>query len=149
MLIDANILLYAVDAASPQHDKAAQWLTGQLTGSRRVGLPWQGLVAFLRIATHPRASRQPLTPDEAWSYVADWLEAEVAWIPTPTERHAAILSGLIRDYQLRGNLVSDAELAALAIEHGLTVCSANTDFARFREIVWLDPTREAPAKRRG
>jgi hypothetical protein len=73
--------------------------------------------------------------------VADWLAAEVAWVPTPTEQHGRILAGLIKDYQLRGNLVADAELAALAIEHGLTVCSADTDFARFREIDWLDPTR--------
>jgi uncharacterized protein len=141
MLVDANILLYAVDTASPQHANAAHWLTEHLTGSRRVGLPWQSLVAFLRIATHPRASRQPLTPEEAWSYVADWLAAEVAWIPSPTEQHALILSGLIHDYQLRGNLVSDAEIVALAIEHGLTVCSADSDFARFREVAWLDPTR--------
>jgi toxin-antitoxin system PIN domain toxin len=141
MLVDANILLYAVDASSPHHGRAAPWLTEQLTGTRRVGLPWQSLVAFLRIATHPRAARQPLTPDEAWSYVADWLDADVAWIPTPTEQHARILAGLISGYQLRGNLVSDAELAALAIEHGLTICSADTDFARFREVAWQDPTR--------
>lgn len=141
MLIDASILLYAVDATSPQQRRTAQWLSEQLSGSRRVGFPWQSLVAFVRIATHPKAAWQPLTPDDAWSYVADWLAAEVAWVPTPTEQHGRILAGLIKDYQLRGNLVADAELAALAIEHGLTVCSADTDFARFREIDWLDPTR--------
>jgi toxin-antitoxin system PIN domain toxin len=141
MLIDASILLYAVDATSPQQRRTAQWLSEQLSGSRRVGFPWQSLVAFVRIATHPKAAWQPLTPDDAWSYVADWLAPEVAWVPTPTEQHGRILAGLIKDYQLRGNLVADAELAALAIEHGLTVCSADTDFARFREIDWLDPTR--------
>jgi toxin-antitoxin system PIN domain toxin len=141
MLIDASILLYAVDATSPQQRRTAQWLSEQLSGSRRVGFPWQSLVAFVRIATHPKAAWQPLTPDDAWSYVADWLAPEVAWVPTPTEQHGRILAGLVKDYQLRGNLVADAELAALAIEHGLTVCSADTDFARFREIDWLDPTR--------
>jgi len=142
MLIDANILLYAVDTSSPQHRQTADWLTAQLSGCRRVGMPWQSLVAFLRISTHPRAARTPLTPDEAWSYVADWLAADVVWVPTPTERHGRILADLIGRYQLRGNLVSDAELAALAIENGLTVCSADTDFARFSEVAWLDPTRQ-------
>jgi uncharacterized protein len=141
MLVDANILLYAVDASSPHHASAAAWLTEQLRGIRRVGLPWQSLTAFLRISTHPRAARHPLTPDEAWSYVADWLDADVAWVPGPTDQHRRVLADLMAHYQLRGNLVPDAELAALAIEHGLTICSADTDFARFREVDWLDPTR--------
>jgi toxin-antitoxin system PIN domain toxin len=141
MLIDASILLYAVDSTSPHQSKTARWLSEQLSGDKRVGFPWQSIVAFVRIATHPRAAWQPLTPDQAWSYVSEWLAAPVAWVPTPTEQHGRILGGLITDHQLRGNVVADAELAALAIEHGLTICSADTDFARFREVVWLDPTR--------
>ena len=94
----------------------------------------------MRIATHPRAAWQPLTPDQAWSYVEEWL-APTSPGTTPTDQHGRILAGLVKDYQLRGNVVADAELAALAIEHGLTICSADTDFARFREIDWLDPTR--------
>ena len=139
MLVDANILLFAVDSASPFHDRAARWLTERLNGTRRVGLPWQNLGAFLRIATHPRATSRPLSPDEAWSLVAEWLAAGSAWIPGPTERHAEVLGGLVRTYQLRGNLIADGQLAALAIEHGLTICSADTDFARFREITWQNP----------
>lgn len=139
MLIDANILLFAVDEDSPFHRAAASWLAEQLGGPRRVGIPWQSLAAFLRIATHPRAAERPLTPAEAWSYVEDWLAADAAWIPQPTERHAEILGDLVTRYQLRGNLVSDAQLAALAVEHGLTVCSADTDFARFGEIRWENP----------
>jgi toxin-antitoxin system PIN domain toxin len=141
MLIDASILLYAVDASSPQQQRTARWLSEQLSGDKRVGFPWQSIVAFVRIATHAKAAWQPLTPDEAWSYVADWLAAAATWVPTPTEQHGRILVALIKDYQLRGNLVADAELAALAIEHGLTICSTDTDFARFREVDWLDPTR--------
>lgn len=141
MLVDANILLYAVDARSPHHAVTAAWLTERLTGVRRVGLPWQSLMAFLHISTHPRAALQPLTPDEAWGYVADWLDADVVWVPGPTDQHRRILADLMTRYQLRGNLVPDADLAALAIEHGLTICSADTDFARFREVEWFDPTR--------
>jgi toxin-antitoxin system PIN domain toxin len=139
MLVDANILLFAVDTSSRFHAAASAWLTEQLNGPGRVGLPWQTLTAFLRIGTHPRASEQPLAPQAAWRIVVDWLGAEASWIPLPTERHANVLGGLIDRYQLRGNLVSDGELAALAIEHGLTVCSADSDFARFREVRWINP----------
>ena len=149
MLVDANILLYAVDESSPHHEAASAWLSDRLTGNRRVGLPWQSVVAFLRISTHPRAAQHPLTPSEAWSYVSDWLAVDVAWIPTHTERHADILAGLIADYDVRGNLIPDAELATLAMEHGLTVCSADTDFARFREVPWQDPLAEAAGRDRG
>ncbi len=141
MLVDANILLFAVDRTSPFHRSAADWLTLQLNGPRRVGLPWQTLVAFLRISTHPRAADRPLSSDVAWSHVEAWLSAPAAWVPQPTERHAEVLGSLIRSYQLSGNLVSDAQLAALAIEHGLTVCSADSDFARFREVRWENPIR--------
>ena len=143
MLIDANILLFAVDAEAPLHRPAADWLTTLLNGDRRVGLPWQSLSAFLRIATHPRASAHPLAPAAAWAFVADWLAAPVAWIPTPTERHAEILGRLIRAHGIAGNLVPDAQLAAIAVEHGLQVCSTDTDFARFPEVRWHNPLAEA------
>ena len=139
MLVDANILLFATDEASPFHEPAADWLTERLNGSRRVGLPWQSLGAFLRISTHPRIGPRPLSPEEAWSQVEGWLGAEAAWIPAPTERHAELLRSLVLSYHLRGNAVADAQLAALAVEHGLSVCSADTDFARFREIEWENP----------
>lgn len=141
MLLDANLLLYAVDHTSPFHERAATWLTDQLNGSRRVGIPVQSLVAFLRISTHPRASASPLTPDDANGFVADWLAADVVWIPVPGPRHVTVLTQLIATYQLRGNLISDAHLAAVAIEHGLTVCSVDTDFARFTEVRWRNPLR--------
>jgi hypothetical protein len=139
MLIDANILLYAADDSSAFHERAAEWLTDALNGPRRVGIPWQSLIAFLRISTHERASAKPLTPAEATGFVTDWLEPEVVWTPHEGPRHADILVGLVEKYQLRGNLVSDAQLAALAIEHGLQMCSADTDFARFSELTWINP----------
>jgi toxin-antitoxin system PIN domain toxin len=139
MLIDANLLLYAVHRQSPFHVRAREWLTDELNGARRVGLPWQSLASFLRIATHPRAFDRPLPPADAWARVTDWLSADVAWIPQPGEQHAAILGELVVRHDVRGNLVPDAQLAALALEHGLTVCSADTDFARFTDVSWENP----------
>jgi uncharacterized protein len=139
MLVDANLLLYAVDRSSAFHDRARAWLTDQLNGSRRVGMPWPTLLAFQRIATHPRAWHRPLDPDTAWQVVAGWLACDQVWIPAPTARHAEILGELIGRHQLRANLVSDAHLAALAWEHGLTIYSADTDFARFPNVPWVNP----------
>ncbi|MBA2239830.1 MAG: PIN domain-containing protein [Solirubrobacterales bacterium] len=101
--------------------------------------PWQSLGAFLRIATHPRAFQQPLPAATAWDRVSDWLSAPVAWIPEPGPLHARILGELLTTYEVRGNLVPDALLAALAIEHGLTLYSTDTDFARFGELHWENP----------
>ena len=139
MLVDANLLLFAVDETSPFHETATRWLADALNGPRRVGLPWPALSAFLRISTNPRSTAHPLSPEEAWRYLEEWLACETVWIPNPTDRHADILRALVLTYQLRGNLVSDAHLAALAIEYGLTVYSADTDFARFSEIRWINP----------
>lgn len=140
MIVDANVLLYAVDAGSQFHEPARDWLESSLNEPARVGLPWASLLAFQRISTHPRASASPLTARQAWSFVADWLDADASWVPVPGERHAEILRDLIVAGDLRGNLVSDAHLAALAIEHGVGVCSADSHFARFPQITWVNPT---------
>jgi toxin-antitoxin system PIN domain toxin len=141
MLVDANVLLYAVDPESARHDAAVAWLNEQLNGDRRVGLPWAALSGFLRIATSSRVFNRPLPPDVAWQRIRDWLDADVTWTPGPTDRHAEIFGRLVTTHAITGNLTSDAHLAAIAIEHGLTVCSVDTDFARFPEIRWLDPLR--------
>jgi toxin-antitoxin system PIN domain toxin len=104
-----------------------------------VGLPWESLVAFVRLATNPRVATRPLSAQRAWKFIDEWLAAPTAWIPVATERHADILGGLITRYRLTGKLVPDAHLAALAIEHGLDICSADTDFARFTEARWINP----------
>ena len=139
MLVDANLLLYAVDTSAAEHGVASRWLEEQLNGNRPVGLPWESLGAFVRIATHPRAARNPLTAEQAWDIVEAWLGAPAAWIPLPTDQHVNVLGDLLRRYRVTGNMVSDAHLAALALEHGLELCSADTDFARFRELRWRNP----------
>jgi len=139
VLLDANILIYAVDRRAQAHERAATWLSEQLNGPRRVGLPWQTLNAFLRIATHPRAARRPLDARTAWGLVTAWLSAPVAWIPEPGANYASILGELLTQHDVRGNLIPDAALAALAIEHGVALVSTDTDFARFRELRWENP----------
>lgn len=139
MLLDANVLIYAVDRRAEAHERAASWLSEQLNGPRRVGLPWQSLSAFLRIATHPRASRRPLDARTAWRQVDAWLSTPVAWIPQPGPDYISILGELITQHDVRGNLIPDATLAALAIENGVALISADTDFARFKDLRWENP----------
>lgn len=139
MIVDANILVYARNAADPRHEVARGWLEGALNGDTRVGLPWQTLTAFLRIATNPRAFPDPLTPDEAWQQVEEWLDAPRAWVPAPTPQYRTVLGTLTRRHQVRGPLVTDAQLAALAVDHGVVLASTDSDFARFPEVRWLDP----------
>lgn len=139
MLVDANLLLYAVDEQSIYHDRARAWLEGALNGSRRVGIPWQSYWAFLRIATNPRALDNPLPPGAAWHLVEGWLDAPAAWVPQPSSGHREILGRLVAELDLRGNLVTDAVLAALCIEYGLTMVSNDSDFARFPDIRWFNP----------
>ncbi len=139
MLVDANILLYSIDEDSPFHVRASEWLTAALNGPRRVGLPWLSLWAFMRIATNPRASAHPLSPQEAWSYVDSWLASPAAWIPEFGRGHGDILRELMVTLDLRAGLISDAVLAAMCIEQGLAVVSADSDFARFPELTWINP----------
>lgn len=139
MLVDANLLLYAVDGRSPQHEDAREWLTAALNGPQRVGLPWASLGAFVRISTHPRASVHPLTPSQAWETVEGWLAVPATWVPEPGPRFADVLGDLLVRHQAHGNLVPDAMLAALALEHGIEVQSADSDFARFTEVRWRNP----------
>ena len=139
MLVDANILLYSVDASSPFHERASAWMVESLNGPRRVAIPWISLSAFVRIATNPRASANPLSPNEAFEHVDAWLDAPAVWTPSPGRGHRSILRDLLVRLDLRAGLVTDAVLAAMCIEHGLDIVSADSDFARFTELTWINP----------
>jgi toxin-antitoxin system PIN domain toxin len=139
MIVDANLLIYAVDESSPHHETAKDWLTTRINGDARVAIPWQSIAAFLRITTHPRASVEPLSPELAWSIAEDWLEMTNVWSPLPGPGYPAIIADLFARHSVAGNMVPDAMLAGLAIEHGLTICSADTDFARFTDAKWVNP----------
>ena len=141
MILDANLLVYAIDEASPWHEVAKDWLGRTLQGDVRVGLPWQTLGAFVRLTTNARLFPNPLTPAEAVAVVNGWLESPAVWVPPATERTWQVFANLMTRHRLSGNLVPDAQLAALAIENGVAVASADTDFARFDEVRWVNPLR--------
>ena len=139
ILIDANLLLYAYDAASGRHAQAKRWVETVLSGTLPVMLPWQVVLAFLRITTNPRAMESPLSRNEAIRIVQEWLDRPQVVMLDPGERYWEILRDLIESSQATGPLMMDAHLAALAIEHGATLYSADQDFARFTELAWQNP----------
>jgi len=139
ILVDVNILVYASISSFRQHDAAKEWFDRQLNGTAPVGLPWTTILAYLRLATNARMFAPPVTMAVAWQRASAWLASEPVWTPQPTERHAEVLGELLVLPGMHGNLVPDAHLAALAIEHGLTLCSTDGDFARFPRLRWLNP----------
>ncbi|MBL8240993.1 MAG: type II toxin-antitoxin system VapC family toxin [Bryobacterales bacterium] len=141
ILIDANLLIYAGVSEMAEHAAASGWLREQVAAGHRIGIPWPSFLAFLRITTNPRLFARPGTVNEAWRFVEDWLRLPMVWIPGPTERHGQILGRLLRDARAQGNLVVDCHLAALAIEHGLQLCTTDGDFARFEGLRWVNPLR--------
>ena len=142
ILLDANLLVYAHVTSLTQHHAARSWLDSRLNGPTPVGLPWPTLLSFVRLVSNPRIFEHPQPISKAWKQVDDWLTCPVAWIPQPTERHREILGSFLTDSFGRSNLVPDAHLAALAIEHGLTLCSTDRDFARFPNLRWEDPLQQ-------
>jgi uncharacterized protein len=146
ILVDANLLIYAHVGSFAQHERARAWLDAQLSGAGPVGMPWPSLLGFLRIVTNPRVFTRPAPIAAAWKQVQAWLDVEVAWIPQPTPRHRVVLGQLLKVAGVQANLVPDAHLAALAIEHGLTLCSTDADFARFAGLRWSDPLADPAPK---
>jgi toxin-antitoxin system PIN domain toxin len=139
ILVDANILIYAHVGSFVQHAVAREWLDRQLSGVPRVGLPWASLLAFLRIVTNPRIFDRPEPMSAAWDQVRAWLACETVWVPEPAERHVEFLGALLALPGVHAGLARDAHLAALAMEHGLILCSADGDFARFPDLRWMNP----------
>jgi len=140
-LPDLNLLIYAIDEASPQHERARPWLEQTLSGTEDVGFAWPVLLGFIRLSTNAAVFEQPLGAGEALDYVDDWLGQAVAAVVHPTSQHAAILRRLLEPLGTAGNLTTDAHLAALAIEHGAELCSHDADFSRFEGLRWSDPLR--------
>lgn len=142
ILVDANLLLYAEDSLSEWHAAACEWWDEQLSGTEPVALCWPILTAFIRIGTNTRLHRRALTLSEAVARVKSWLEQPCVQLIVPTEGHWAIFQQMLTVSRAEANLVSDAHLAALAIEHNCVLHSTDMDFARFRELKWINPLTE-------
>lgn len=138
-LVDANVLLYAANADSPEHEAARTWLEGALSGRRSVGFAWIVLLAVIRLGTSP-IFPSPLTVDAATDLVDDWLKAPNAVVVHPTDRHLDLLRGLLAGTGAAANLTSDAHLAALALEHGAEIVTFDRDFGRFTGLKWRLPS---------
>jgi len=136
---DVNLLVYAVDSGSPHHTAASAWWRRVLNGPEPAGLPWVCVLALLRLITDPRVFTRPLDAEQALAVVEAWSAPPHVIPVEPTQRHLAILRGLLDVTGTAGGLVTDAHLAALAIEHGATLCSADADFGRFPGLRWRNP----------
>lgn len=138
-IADLNLLIYAVNSDAPQHESARTWLQSRLEGGETFGLPWAVIVGFLRITTNPRLFTAPLSPAMASAIVDDWLAQPSVEVVAPGDRHWEILRALLHEVGTAGNLTNDTHLAALAIEHGAELESADADFGRFRGLRWSNP----------
>jgi hypothetical protein len=138
-VLDLNLLLYAVNRDSPSHRAARTWLEGVLNGDEAVAIPWVVLLGFLRLTTNPTILPRPLTPEQAMDVVDGWLAQPGVTTLHPGEEHWRVLRGLLEGSGTAGNLTTDAHLAALAIENGCELCSADGDFARFGRLRWVNP----------
>jgi toxin-antitoxin system PIN domain toxin len=138
-LVDANVLLNAINGDAPQHEPARRWLQDALSGEEAVAFGWSALTAFLRLSTSSSVFARPLTIEDAASFVEDWLAQPNAVVLEPTARHLGILRGLLASAGSAGNLVNDAHLAALALEHGAEIVTFDRDFGRFTGVRWSIP----------
>ncbi|MBF0104762.1 MAG: type II toxin-antitoxin system VapC family toxin [Deltaproteobacteria bacterium] len=143
ILVDANILLYAEDKTSPIHKTARGWWDACLSGGERVCLCWEVINAFIRIGTSKRVFEKPLSLKEAIVRVQSWFDQPVTELVVPTDNHWSFFEEMMKKGQASANLVSDAHLAALAVEHGCTLYSSDADFSRFPRLKWKNPLEKS------
>ena len=139
ILVDANLLIYAVNQDLPQHKLARAWWEQMLSGTARIGIPWVSIMAFLRICTNPRIFSSPLSPEAAIAYIDEWLGQPPVLVVAPGAGHWAILRNLLQQTGMAANLTTDAHIAALALEQGYSVYSADNDFRRFPGLRHINP----------
>ncbi len=143
ILPDINLLVHAHNSDSPVHERARQWWDGALGGTEGIGLAWACILGFIRVSTHRAILLNPMTPEEACSRIAEWLELPHVHIAVPADGHFERLRGHLRRLGTAANLTTDAHLATLAIERGYTLCGTDSDFARFPGLRWVNPVAGA------
>lgn len=143
IVIDVNLLIYAYSKKSPHHRRAKEWLEAVLASDEPIGIPLQVILAFLRISTSPNIPGQHATIKAALEVVESWLQVPGVRIVEPGERHWNLFKSLVSKSSASGNRLMDAHLAALALEHGAVLCSADSDFARFPGLRWKNPLLKA------
>jgi len=139
IVLDVNLVIYAYDSASPHHKSAIRWMEKALSGGEPVGLPWQTASAFLRISTNANLPGDRFTSEEAAQILDELLDQPNVRLLVPGEHHWGLFRQMITEGQARGPLVSDAQLAALTIEHGGVLHTTDRDFARFPGLRWTNP----------
>jgi len=144
IVVDANLLIYSYDLDSAHHKKSLSWLEELLSGVEAVGLPWQSVSAFLRVITNRRLSGMRVTLEQAVQVVDEWLQQPNVQILVPADQHWSVLRQMILEGRASGPLVSDAEIAAITIEHGAVLHTTDRDFARFPGLRWKNPLRTPP-----
>ena len=143
ILVDANLLIYAIDADSAYHARARPWLEKTLSSDTGVGLAWIVLLAFVRITTRAGIVRKPLSPEQAIGFIDTWLAQPYVALIGPGDGHWPVFRNLLLSGGTAGNLTTDAHLAALAIEHGCEIASADNDFRRFAGVTLVNPVANA------
>lgn len=138
-VVDANILLYAVNVDAERHADSRRWLDDSLSGAATVGFSWLAMVAFVRLSTKLGLFPTPLTAAAAFGRLEAWTAQPTAVIVEPTGRHMGLVRSLLEPLGTGANLVNDAHLAALAIEHRGDVVSYDHDFSRFAGVRWRTP----------
>ena len=139
IIVDANLLIYAIDSDSPQHEASRSWLEKAFSGTTWIALPYIVVLAFLRLTTRPGIMRYPMPSEDALDYVNSWLKQPYVTLVGPGPNHWPILRNLLLASGTAGNLTSDAHIAALALEHGATIYSADNDFKRFSGVRHINP----------
>lgn len=145
IVVDVNLLIYAFDTTSSRHDRARRWVEMALSSGAAVGLPWQTVAAFLRVVTDSRILKQRFSTEEAIEIVSEWLEMPNVRLLAPGDQHWTIFRQMLVRGQVKGPLVTDAQLAALTLEYGGVLHTVDRDFARFPGLRWVNPIEDTEA----
>jgi toxin-antitoxin system PIN domain toxin len=145
LLPDVNVLIYAHrEDSTPDHSRYADWITRLATGPEPFALSVLALAGLVRVTTNPRIFQPASTLEQVFAFTAELVQRPTARVIAPGPNHLVIFERLCRESRAKGKLVADAQHAAVAIEHGCTMVSTDSDFDRFPGLRWQHPLRPLP-----